>query len=67
MTGSDSQRPASRAGLATDKRELWRELDPVEATANEPFTNFLVAEDGATYAYNFSRSLSELFVVEGVK
>ena len=56
-----------RVDVAADKRELWREITPTDATSTEGFSNFVVAEDGQSYAYSYSRTLSELFVVEGVK
>jgi eukaryotic-like serine/threonine-protein kinase len=56
-----------RVDLAADRRELWREFNPADATGTEGLTLVMVAEDGQSYAYTYSRSLSELFVVEGVK
>ncbi len=56
-----------KVDLATGKREKWREIDPKEASRAEAFFNFVVSPDESSYAYNYSRFESELFIVEGLE
>jgi hypothetical protein len=56
-----------RIDLETGKRELWKELMPVDPGGVERISNVVVTPDARSYAYTFSRLLSDLFVVEGLK
>ncbi len=56
-----------RVDLATGNRELWKELMPVDPGGVERISNVVVTPDAKSYAYTFSRLLSDLFVVEGLK
>jgi Tol biopolymer transport system component len=53
--------------LTSGQRTLWRELNPPDPIG----VNFLrpphISADGKSYAYNYNRILSELFLVEGLK
>jgi Tol biopolymer transport system component len=51
---------------ATGKQEPWRELVPADSTGINALQVFRISSDGA-YAYSYFRSLSNLFLVEGVK
>jgi WD40 repeat protein len=53
--------------LETGKRELWKELMPVDPGGVERISNVVITPDAKSYAYTFSRLLSDLFVVEGLK
>jgi Tol biopolymer transport system component len=56
-----------RVELSTGHRELWKELNPPDPAG----INFIraphISSDGKAYAYNYSRVLSELFLVDGLK
>ena len=52
--------------LETGREELWREFLPADATGLNGLISFRNAPNGA-YAYSYFRSLSNLFLVEGVK
>ncbi len=56
-----------RLNLATGKRELWKELRPADPAGTRGITRVLVTPDGKSYAYHYSRFLSELFLVEGLR
>ncbi len=56
-----------RVDLGSGQRELWREVAPADANRGEILNNFVVSEDGRSYAYSYSRSTSELYVVEGME
>ncbi len=57
----------TRIDIETGKREVWKELLPVDPSGVERISNVLVTPDGKGYAYCFTRLLSDLFVVEGLK
>ena len=57
----------TRLEVATGKREVWKDLIPADPSGVERISNVLVTPDGKGYAYCFTRLLSDLFVVEGLK
>jgi Tol biopolymer transport system component len=52
--------------IETGREEVWREFLPADATGLNGLISFRNASNGA-YAYSYFRSLSNLFLVEGVK
>jgi Tol biopolymer transport system component len=56
-----------RVDLETGSRELWKELMPVDPGGVERISNVVITPDAKSYAYTFSRLLSDLFVVEGLE
>jgi Tol biopolymer transport system component len=56
-----------RVDLETGNRELWKELMPVDPGGVERISNVVVTPDAKSYAYTYSRLLSDLFVVEGLE
>ena len=57
----------TRLEIATGKREVWKDLLPVDPAGVERISNVLVAPNAKSYAYCYARLLSDLFVVEGLK
>ncbi len=57
----------SRVDIASGRHEPWKALMPVDPSGIERISNVVVTPDGASYAYTYSRLLSDLFVVEGLK
>ena len=57
----------ARVDVETGRREAWKELIPADPSGVERISNVLVTPDGKGYAYCFTRLLSDLFVVEGLK
>jgi eukaryotic-like serine/threonine-protein kinase len=56
-----------RLEVETGRREVWKDLLPLDPSGVERISNVLVTPDGKGYAYCFTRLLSDLFVVEGLK
>jgi serine/threonine protein kinase/Tol biopolymer transport system component len=56
-----------RLEIENGRREVWKNLIPVDPSGVERISNVLVTPDGKGYAYCFTRLLSDLFVVEGLK
>jgi hypothetical protein len=56
-----------RLDLRTGARAPWRELRPADAAGVVHVGDVLVTRDGASYAYNCQRTLSELYLAEGLQ
>ncbi len=59
--------PIYRLEVQTGKKELWKEVGPSDRAGVNSIGHFQITPDGAYYAYNFLRSLSDLYVVDGLK
>jgi hypothetical protein len=59
--------PLYRLELATGKRELIATLVPSDAAGVTTIVSVRMTADGKTYGYSFSRELSDLFLVDGVR
>jgi hypothetical protein len=53
--------------VASGRRRLWREILPAERSGISSIARVLITPDGASYAYNDTRVLSELYLAEGLK
>jgi Tol biopolymer transport system component len=56
-----------RVNIATGARQLWKEIAPADTAGIQGIGPVLVTPDGRYYAYTYARTLSDLFVVDGVK
>jgi Tol biopolymer transport system component len=56
-----------RVELASGKRTLWKELSPADPIGVFFIRPPHIANDGKSYAYNYGRILSDLYVVDGLK
>jgi hypothetical protein len=56
-----------RVDVKTGKKELWKELAPLDAAGVTQIARVCPTPDGKAYVYSFSRVLSDLYVVEGLK
>jgi dipeptidyl aminopeptidase/acylaminoacyl peptidase len=57
----------TRVEIETGKREPFKNLIPADPAGIERISNVVVTPDGKGYAYCYTRLLSDLFVVEGLK
>ena len=55
-----------RIDLKTGQRQFWKELMPAEPAGIHGVAPYLTP-DGKTYAYGYRRTLSDLYVIEGLK
>jgi WD40 repeat protein len=53
--------------LATGRKELWKELLPRDPAGVSTIAPVLITPDEKSYVYSYTRSLGELFVVDGLK
>jgi eukaryotic-like serine/threonine-protein kinase len=56
-----------RVELSTGHRQLWKELNPPDPAGINFIRTPHISADGKAYAYNYSRVLSKLFLVDGLK
>ena len=59
--------PITRIDVASGRRELWKNLIPVDPAGVERISNVVLAPDAGAYAYAYARVLSDLFVVDGLR
>jgi serine/threonine protein kinase len=56
-----------RIALATGGRELWKEFAPADPSGVYKIASICMTRDATAYAYNAFRSLSDLYVAEGLR
>ncbi|HVP44571.1 MAG TPA: protein kinase [Terriglobales bacterium] len=52
---------------ASGQRRLWKTFSPSDLTGIRQVSAPVISNDGRAYAYGYSKSLSDLYIVEGVK
>ncbi|MGA8621322.1 MAG: protein kinase [Candidatus Sulfotelmatobacter sp.] len=57
----------SQLELSTGKRKLWKELVPADAAGIDTIRGITITPDARAYVYGYIRTLSDLYVVEGLK
>jgi hypothetical protein len=53
--------------LASGRRQLWRELAPEDRAGVPALTRICLTPDAKSYAFGYLRTLSELYVVDGLR
>ena len=53
--------------LSTGKRKLWKELVPADAAGIDTIRGVEITPDARAYVYGYIRTLSDLYLVEGLK
>jgi Tol biopolymer transport system component len=53
--------------LASGRKELWKELMPPDPAGVSTIAPVLITPDEKYYAYSYTRSLADLYVVDGLK
>ena len=56
-----------RLNLATGRRESWKTLMPSDSAGVMSVGPILITLDGNSYAYEYLRTLSDLYSIEGIK
>jgi Tol biopolymer transport system component len=56
-----------RLDLGTSQKQLWRELMPADNAGVTDIGPILITPDAKTYVYEYGRTLSDLYLVEGLK
>jgi len=56
-----------RLNIVTGQRQLFKELNPIDMTGLCGLDNIILSADGRSYVYGFTRLLSDLYLVKGLK
>jgi eukaryotic-like serine/threonine-protein kinase len=56
-----------RVDVATGQRTFWRSLEPADAAGIDTIRGVLLSADNKAYVYGYSRTLSDLYLVQGLK
>jgi hypothetical protein len=56
-----------RVELSSGKRQLWKELTPIDPVGVFFIRPPHIANDGRSFVYNYGRILSDLYVADGLK
>jgi hypothetical protein len=59
--------PVYRVDVESGRRDLWKELSPSDPAGVEGGYGIVIARDGRSYAYDFDRDLSTLYLVKGLR
>lgn len=57
----------TRVDLATGKRTPWKQIVPADAAGVDAIGGIAITPDEKSYVYSYGRTLSDLYVVEGLK
>lgn len=58
---------AYRVDIASGRKELWRTIGPSDRAGVTGLGHLIFTPDGGAYIYNYLRTLSDLYLVEGLK
>ena len=56
-----------RVDIDTGRRELWRTIEPSDPGGLDVIYAIQISDDGESYYYSFSRTVSDLYLVEGLR
>jgi hypothetical protein len=56
-----------RLNVLTGQRQLFREMTPPDVAGLQNISHVHFSSDGRAYVYGYSRLLSELYLVQGLK
>jgi Tol biopolymer transport system component/predicted Ser/Thr protein kinase len=56
-----------RVEVATGQRTFWKSFEPADSAGIDTIRGVLVSADNKAYVYGYSRTLSDLYLVQGLK
>jgi hypothetical protein len=56
-----------RLNVFSGQRQLFKEIDPADTTGLCDMSQIIFSSDGQAYIYGYTRLLSELYLVKGLK
>jgi eukaryotic-like serine/threonine-protein kinase len=57
----------TRVDMATGQRQVWKQIAPADPAGVQRIPDIKFSADGKAYAYSLGRSLSDLYVADGLK
>ena len=67
VASGDRSKKIDRMDLATGKRTFFKEVAPADPTGVGQISSLQLTPDGRSYCYSFMRSLSRLYVIDGLR
>src|SRR5579863_3848567 len=67
MTRGQIPAQVFRVDVATGQKTLWRAFEPADAAGIDTIRGVLVSSDNKAYVYGYTRTLSDLYLVQGLK
>ena len=64
---SDLPARVQRLEVATGQKQPWKELLPADAAGITDMGTILITPDGKSYVYEYGRTLSDLYLVDGIQ
>jgi eukaryotic-like serine/threonine-protein kinase len=56
-----------RVDVESGRRELWKEFGPSDPAGVTGLSHIMFTPDGKSYVYNYARTISDLYLIEGAK
>jgi Tol biopolymer transport system component len=56
-----------RVDVVTGQRTFWKSLEPADSAGIDTIRGVLISSDDKAYVYGYSRTLSDLYLVQGLK
>jgi serine/threonine protein kinase/Tol biopolymer transport system component len=56
-----------RVNVSTGKRTLWKQVEPADSAGIDTVGRIMLSADSKSYVYSYVRTLSDLYLVEGLK
>ena len=56
-----------RVELTTGQRTFWKSVEPADAAGIDTIGRVMMSADNKAYVYSYVRTLSDLYLVEGLK
>jgi Tol biopolymer transport system component/predicted Ser/Thr protein kinase len=67
MTRGQIPAQVFRVDVSTGQRTFWRSFEPADSAGIDTIRGVLVSADNKSYVYGYSRTLSDLYLVQGLK
>ena len=67
MTRGQIPAQVFRVDVGSGQRTLWRSFEPADSAGIDTIRGVLVSADDKSYVYGYSRTLSDLYLVQGLK
>jgi Tol biopolymer transport system component/predicted Ser/Thr protein kinase len=67
MTRGQIPAQVFRVDVATGQRTFWKSVEPADAAGIDTIGRVLMSADGKAYVYGYNRTLSDLYLVQGLK
>ena len=66
MTRGKIPTVVSRLDLTTGQRTPWKTVEPADAAGIDTIGRVMISADGKSYVYGYNRTLSDLYLVQGL-